>query len=221
MNCALGTERAVVLPVSLQDVTDMVIGDVIYVASAKGDIFLINPATGEFDTRELFATWKRLALVDQRLIALGSNENGQTVLAALTANGQQEGPFHQSERMLTDMAVVNDEIYIAGDTQIAKYRALLLSQRPTTKTLMEGEQTQPGFIALRDQAGSTRLVLYRSDARRGHLYLYDPTHGDTKPIGSLLISPPQFCMADERLVIALREINNTKLNTYVLGEDAK
>jgi len=220
MNCATWTEIPVVLPVPLADVTDMVMGDVIYVASSNGDIFVVDPATGQCDTKELFVPWRRLALQDRRVIMLGSNQNGQTVLGALAENGQMEGPFHHSERLLTDMAVVNDEVYIGGENQIAQYRASILSQKPSVNTLPQNEQTQKDFIALRDQTGSVRLVLYRKDEQKGHLYLYDPIHGSTTPIGSLLQKPPQFCMADKHLVVALREAS-TKLNTYVLGEEAK
>ena len=112
-DCHTWQTRRIVLPFPASDVTDMVIGANITIATRTGMLLSVAPGTGDIEEIAVIpGSWVRLTRTAERLIALGYNEAHRTVLMGLTTAGHKEGPYTQNDSYLADMIVEDERLYL-------------------------------------------------------------------------------------------------------------
>jgi serine/threonine protein kinase len=214
------SELQVDLPCAAGEVMDLVLGDRLYIATRNGQILSYEPETGKLAVEiEQQCRWMRLAINNKRLLALGFNEKNEALLLGLPEDGRRAELAVQTAGYLPEMVVTGEDLFLFRSAEIVKFRATILAHNAAAVALPDDEGTQSGVLAICDATGTLRLLLCRKSGNRHRLYLVEPVHGLSTPIGGVMLSPPRLCVADSLLVITWRDGNMPRMNTYQLGEE--
>lgn len=162
--------------------------------------------------------WVRLAAKDNKLLAMGYDDNRRLILITSLANGFIDGTRIFESDVLADFAWSGDNVYVATPSSIMELNIYQLSQNPTIRSNTGVHQTQPGISAIEYSDGNRSIMLHRSSGAISYLFLVDPVSGSQLPVLGAMQGRPLVCIADSRLVLVMHETNNTKLRTLVFEE---
>jgi hypothetical protein len=169
--------------------------------------------------------WLRVAVANDRVLALGRNPDGSVTLATCAVDGQAhraQAPLEAfDDQYIPDFAWVGDCVYVPRRRGLDTYDVRQLTRAPEHRvSLPAGEDTLPGILALVGPHGETRVILRRRNNAFQQFYLVNPVSGTISEIRPWIpaAETPLLCVADERIVVATRRDGRTTLRTYEIRE---
>ena len=215
-----------------------------YLATARGHVYGVDGANGQaVYLAQHKQRWVRIAVQDSRLALLGYDEGdsaGRMTLRIMSADTKTAyGERSLQSGTISDFAWVGDSLYIARQTEqdtyaqsksmLETYDARQVTGSPAVVNLSGGMSTQPGMLAVVGEQDQMRLLLRRADRVEQQWSLVDPKSGAQENLRPVLdraaggtgpdvdgwpADAPLLCVADSRLVSALRAGGKTTLRTY-------
>ncbi len=211
------TEREQIINVASESIKDLLVAERIFIATSDAKIQALDPATGAIEELNNIprCEWVQLAAVEQRLLALGYDSNRQVVLNIYSMSDGRVTQTTLPSGFLTEVAWANDSFFMMGEHSIARLELQNFTRSPLIQPLSHSSENVNGMLALQSTDGKVRLLIRRKTGRLYETCLVDPDSGSC--ISICLTTLPLVCIADSRIVIAVKEGNVMCMRTTVIA----